>query len=386
MKIHSSYLPLILCSLIGIGFISNKISLTIVIFLFIFSLFHCRKWIENTRVLLFIFLWILFFISYYFFYIPPDLPWGRIPLDFFEYSLKCSIPLVLMLLIALTSKEKFEFQVLISISLGMISIATANLFFTWIYLDPPYYGKALHAIHKVITNSPGNTLLGMFLPITMISFWNGPKNQSVLYSISTAIAILLSLFISIFFSARTPVLMLILAVFIKLCLLISYKRINLQKPIFIYGILFLITIIILIIKLNNSFVDSLIYRLINGNYNTKFIHHFDYWVQVSKKFWIYPVASFSMPESYFHNFFYDTHRTSGPVPAIIAFLILFISLFLGIFRIKRKHIFVSNVLLLLILLIPVLMTTIPWEYSESQILTFYSVITVMIAKRVFRKF
>ena len=120
-------------------------------------------------------------------------------------------------------------------------------------------------------------------------------------------------------------------------------------------------------------------RILNGTYTVKMQHTTDYWMQISKNFFIYPKAEYNHSEhSWFHNYFYDVHRTSGPITAILTYSFFIFVLTISIKNYFSKTFYGKELLLLYIAFFPYLYTSIPWESSEHQMITFFSGMTAMI--------
>jgi hypothetical protein len=117
-------------------------------------------------------LWANFIILYYLLYIPPLPPegWDNMNIEFWTYFLKSCKVILAFCIISIQKNQRIQFNMLLSISLGMLFFAGLTSVFTLLYLDPPYYGKALHPFYKVVMNSPGSTILGGIASILVISF------------------------------------------------------------------------------------------------------------------------------------------------------------------------------------------------------------------------
>jgi hypothetical protein len=362
----------------GIGYIKPSVSYLLLFTLFFYfsrNAHHLTKTIFGAIVGT---LWVLFFLSYYKFFIPPDLPWGRIPLDFYRYF-QVAIQIILIYHLILSLNEiKDAIRLVFAVSLGMMIFALSNMYFTISLLDPPYYGKAYHSIHKFVYNSPGTTILGSMLPIVMISFWK--KGDFILstYNIMLFTSIIGCIGISIVFTARTPILILVIATILK----VTFENFKINKKFILYSLLSICVLIIasyLMTLIFSEYANTLFNRLVYGDYSEKIGHHIDYWNQIKENFYIYPVSFHRNHYHYwFHNFFFDNHRTSGPITAIISYLIFSLAFIKSSIDLYLKKEYGKEIFILFILFIPFLITTIPWESSESQMIGLYAGITALI--------
>jgi hypothetical protein len=156
---------------------------------------------------------------------------------------------------------------------------------------------------------------------------------------------------------------------------------NSSRNIFIIAITILTILTFLVSYSNITLLVRIKDRILYGEYMVKAQHTIDYWSQVKNGFWIYPKAEFSLKENnWFHNFFFDVHRTSGPVTAIIAYTIFLLTFGLSVINVFRKTYYAKELLVLYVSFFPYLYTSIPWESSENQMTTFYAGITAMILK------
>lgn len=321
--------------------------------------------------------WLLFLFFYYNDFDAYLNPTNREPLNSENFTIFSIKLLLAFSVITIYRRISFTSILLLIFSFGMFCFAIANTLTTIIYLNPPFYGKAMHVFYRIVYNSPGTTILVSVLPLVFVSYSNEKWLSSfrleliVLFLISA-----LCLWVALIFEARTPLFTLGLAFTALL-----FRRISWNKKAFFYGfsaILLLIAISFLLLNtIKHGNLNGLINRLTSQGFQDKFIHTTDYFSQISENFWIYPVSHSYI---WFHNFFFDAHRISGPLTAIFAYFTYLIPLYkcfkdmrLGTSQSKSNFI-------LLMLFTPFLLTTIPFESPESQMTIFYACITAKILR------
>ena len=367
------------------GFGTIKLAITAFVAVgFCIWLLSNRFYNKLTRFsLLFFLLWITYLIFYALFYIPPIMVAAIDPrLDIYFHVLK-SIPLVLLFLVVATFDTlNQKVMTLFFYSFGMFFFACMTTIFTLIYIDPPYYGRAMDWVRHVEMNSPGTTILAGILPILIISFFEVDFFRRSFMKIILIFIIFISLGISILFTARSFLLLIPALIVFKLAFKLSRFRslsVPLNKYILLFGVI-IITFVGFSIKywhLFETFLADSYGRIINGNYSIKILHHIDYWNQVKSDFFIYPHIILTDGEFWFHNWIFDSHRTSGPLTAIIGYLIIFLTMIKVNLFVKRNWRINNGYALSFYFILPVLFTTIPWESPESQVLTFFAGLTAL---------
>ncbi|EMO16440.1 DUF1229 domain-containing protein [Leptospira interrogans] len=368
-----------ICStLIGFGTVNGRLSLFVIGLSFIISIFLLKniKWnISSTFSFLLV---ISFLLAYFFFYKTPNMPQhldGK--LNPILYVFKAFPTLFSFFIIFALPSLKQKKLFFIGIALGMFVFAIINSIATLVYLEPPYYGKAYHFFYKMEYNSPGITILASMLPIVLFCF-NGYllkidkklKWQNVFF----LFVFLISLFISFLFSART-FFFLIIANIIILVLIRLWKIYSIPNKGIYYK--FIIGFLILFVScssiyffLKETYIGQ---RIMNGIYSEKLNHHVDYWNTIKKDFFIYPKITIGSEYTFwYHNIFFDSHKTSGPITALILYIY---SVFIFLIALKKslKRDYRSfRYFHFYICFIPYLMTTIPWESSESQMVALFA--------------
>jgi hypothetical protein len=293
----------------------------------------------------------------------------------FEVYVVRLIPILLFVIVSLQLRSKNTFLNLIFIfSLGMLTHAILNTISTIFYLDPPYYGKVREYFTGTIVNSPGTTLLASFSSLLLVGFVGdqrikNPRLLLMLLILTGAI----SLSISLVFVARTYFFIILLGIF-----LVSIRYILQKKGSPFVLFLFSLSLFFLILIYDFLIPVNLKERIIGGVYSIKIQHTIDYFDQISKDFFIYPKSHLTYGEYWFHNFFYDVHRSSGPYTALIAYGIIgatLLNLFVNFGKQYTKSLFI-----IFLLFLPYLLTTIPWESSEYQILALFAGVTLSTTK------
>jgi hypothetical protein len=368
----------------GVGSYKEYIALPSIVGLFFYLLLNLEN-IKHSFKILFGFLnWFTFLSCYYFFYIPPLPPveWqpNSMDLNNYIYCVK-SLQVLLVYLVIATQRSSFvKFQMLSSVSLGMMFYASLNAIFTILYLDPPYYGKAYHSIYRVVMNSPGTTILGGIASICLLSFYSSKLKKNRIYKFMLVLAIFAGISISLLYSART-------LFFIFVIYLIIFSFLNFKTNSYIFYSRKFVIFILLLLLLTLTFGNFLYFehlavikkRIFEGEYRVKFQHTIDYFLQVKENFFSYPIRQFTYRyNDWFHNFFFDTHRTSGPITAIILYFLLGYTFFFSFRNMIARTFFGKELLILYICFFPYLYTTIPWESGENQMITFYAGFVAMI--------
>ncbi|MCW7493183.1 DUF1229 domain-containing protein [Leptospira sp. 2 VSF19] len=242
---------------------------------------------------------------------------------------------------------------------------------TLITADPPYYGRAYEFFTGSRVNSPGTTLLASFSSLLLLGFL-GDKNvkeKRLLYFL-LGISILISLSISYIFIARTYFFVLAIG---TVFVVIRYASETKNLSFLFYFVFVVISILISVFEF--LLPEDLSDRIVNGVYSRKIQHSIDYFSQIGQNFFIYPKSHLILDEFWFHNFFSDVHRSSGPYAAIFAYGAVFLT-FLSIFVNWRKR-YIKSLLIITLLFIPYLLTSIPWESSEYQILVLFAGFTLL---------
>ncbi|APH41957.1 O-antigen polymerase [Leptospira interrogans serovar Copenhageni/Icterohaemorrhagiae] len=333
-----------ICStLIGFGTVNGRLSLFVIGLSFIISIFLLKniKWnISSTFSFLLV---ISFLLAYFFFYKTPNMPQhldGK--LNPILYVFKAFPTLFSFFIIFALPSLKQKKLFFIGIALGMFVFAIINSIATLVYLEPPYYGKAYHFFYKMEYNSPGITILASMLPIVLFCF-NGYllkidkklKWQNVFF----LFVFLISLFISFLFSART-FFFLIIANIIILVLIRLWKIYSIPNKGIYYK--FIIGFLILFVScssiyffLKETYIGQ---RIMNGIYSEKLNHHVDYWNTIKKDFFIYPKITIGSEYTFwYHNIFFDSHKTSGPITALILYIYSVFYFFNCIKKIFKKR-------------------------------------------------
>ncbi|WP_061249432.1 DUF1229 domain-containing protein [Leptospira alstonii] len=380
-KFRAFSFPIILwiCSIsIGLGIINGRLSLLMVGLCFLISILLMRQAKWGVSSALASALIISFLLAYFFFYRIPVIPKyidGKLHPIIYAFK---AFPVLFSFLIifALPNAKQKEFF-FIGIALGMFLLAIINSIATFVYLDPPYYGKAFHFFNKAEYNSPGVTILASILPIVLFCL-NGYlfdiKKKSRWKHLFFLIILSVSISISFLFNARTFFYIIILNVFF-------ITAIQLWKLFFTSSLNKVYKVIVALLSV--SFLSFIFYiflqdtqigqRILHGEYSIKLKHYIDYWNAVKDGFFIYPKISIENNGTFwYHNVFFDSHKTSGPITALILyvysffiFVIVCINSFRGNHRsIRYFHFYVC--------LIPYLITTIPWESSEPQMMALFS--------------
>ncbi|AXR69260.1 DUF1229 domain-containing protein [Leptospira mayottensis] len=380
-KLRIFSLPIVcwICSiLIGLGIVNGRLSLFTIGLSFLISILLLKNAKWNISSIFSLLLIISFLLAYFFFYKTPNMPQhldGKLNPVLYVFK---AFPVLFSFLIIFalpSSKQKRLFFV--GIALGMLLFAIINSAATVVYLKSPYYGKAFHFFYKIEYNSPGITILASILPIVLFCF-NGYllrinkklKSKNVFF----IIVFLISIFISFLFSART-FFFLVIANAIALILVqiwevfrVSNKSIY-YKFIIVFLVLFVLCLLIFLF-LKETYVGE---RILNGIYLEKINHHIDYWNAIKKDFFVYPKMPVGSKYSFwYHNVFFDSHKTSGPITALILYIYSFF-----IFAIVCKNTFKRDYESFLyfhfyICFVPYLITTIPWESSEPQMMALFS--------------
>ncbi|EKO88301.1 PF06797 family protein [Leptospira interrogans serovar Grippotyphosa str. 2006006986] len=345
---------------------------------FIISIFLLKniKWnISSTFSFLLV---ISFLLAYFFFYKTPNMPQhldGK--LNPILYVFKAFPTLFSFFIIFALPSLKQKKLFFIGIALGMFVFAIINSIATLVYLEPPYYGKAYHFFYKMEYNSPGITILASMLPIVLFCF-NGYllkidkklKWQNIFF----IFVFLISLFISFLFSART-FFFLIIANIIILVLIRLWKIYSIPNKGIYYK--FIIGFLILFVScssiyffLKETYIGQ---RIMNGIYSEKLNHHVDYWNTVKKDFFIYPKITIGSEYTFwYHNIFFDSHKTSGPITALILYIYSVFTFLISLKKSLKRDYRSFRYFHFYICFIPYLMTTIPWESSESQMVALFA--------------
>lgn len=361
--------------LLGIGIYSFKISILVATLCSLHFIYNFKFKNLKLITLIFALLWLSFLILYFLHFRLPIFPKDfNGDISFEVYAVR-SIPILLFVLVSLQIRSKSIFLNLIFLfSLGMLTHAILNTVATLLYVEPPYYGKAREFFTGSTVNSPGTTLLASFSSLLLIGFVGDQqvKNPSSILFLLIATGVI-SFFVSIVFVARTYFFIIILGIaFVSIRIIFRTKG----SPLLLF--LFSFSMLLLIFIYNSLIPESITERILNGVYSIKIQHTIDYFGQVSKNFFIYPKSNLVYEEYWFHNFFYDVHRSSGPYTAIVAYGIFGVTILNLLMNIERKY--SKSLFIVFLLFIPYLLTTIPWESSEYQILGLYAGVTLASGK------
>ncbi|MCZ8156434.1 MAG: DUF1229 domain-containing protein [Leptospira sp.] len=377
-RIITEYLCYFFLFLCGMGNTNVEIALLSILGMYFFVVKQFYRFYTNIKLGIGFSFFLIFIIFYARYYISPEPPpgWENMDLDYWNYILKSMQLLLVYLIVGIEPKPKNKFKLLASLSLGMLFVAILNSVFTMIYLDPPYYGKSYHIFHKVIVNSPGTTILGGMASILFLSFLTNKDYKPFAFGIGSILVLSLGIFISILYSARTLFFEILIIFSLQISFLIM-RRFSLKK---IEGLryLFLIftSLLVAFFLIDHPLFSRIKDRIVSGDYLVKFQHTIDYWTQIKTGFWIYPKDHSGYV--WFHNFFFDVHRTSGPKTAIVNYSFFIIILFLLLKNIQKRTYFHKELLVLFIAFFPFLYTTIPWESSENQMISFYAGLVAMV--------
>lgn len=380
LKIFSLPVVCWLCSMMfGFGIVNGRLTLLAITFAIVIFVLLIKKteW-KNIFAVIGLVLISAFLYTYYVFYKIPMMPAhidGSIQRT--GYLLK-ALPVLFSYLIVFALPEKKQKEnFFIGIALGMLLFAIVNSVATLIYLDPPYYGRAFHYFHKTEYNSPGITILASMLPLILFCF-NGYlfeiKDAWKKETIFFITVLVVSVSISFLFSARTLFFIMTGNVFVLFLIrLWNFYSISTRSVYYKLGIGFLalfLFILSIYCFLKFTYIGQ---RVMTGVYSEKINHHIDYWQTVRNGFFVYPKitigASFTF---WYHNVFFDSHKTSGPITALIlygyALLILVFAIRNSILKISASKYYLH----FYVCFIPYLITTIPWESSESQMMTLFA--------------
>lgn len=378
-RVFSFPIVLWICSIsIGFGTVHGRLSLLTIGLCFIISILLMRqvKWSIPSALALPLIL--SFLLAYFFFYKTPFMPEhidGKLyPIS---YAFK-AFPVLFsfFIIFALPNAKQKEFF-FIGIAFGMFLFAIINSIATFVYLDPPYYGKAFHLFNKAEYNSPGITILASILPIVLFCL-NGYlfdiKKKSRWKHLFFLMILTVSISISFLFNARTFFYIIILNVFfmttIQLRRLFFASSLNkvYKVTIALLSILFLSFIFYMFLQ------DTKIgQRILHGEYSIKLKHYIDYWNTIKNGFFIYPQISIENNGTFwYHNVFFDSHKTSGPITALLLYIysfFIFVIAVINSFKGNRRSVRYFH---FYVCLIPYLVTTIPWESSEPQMMALFS--------------
>lgn len=322
-------------------------------------------------------MFVLFFISYYLFLQPTAMPEGIDPVaNPVSLTLNSATAILAFLLVIIAKSPPERFKVILFITSGMFVFALLNTIATLYYVQPPYYSRAYHFAAGIIYNSPGTTILASMLPILLVSFFPIRLTNQINSMMLTVAAVAISAAISLMFSARTFFFVLPAILLFALFRYLVNRRKSEEHELLTIVLFLIASTGILAFVLRDQF-SAIIERIVNGTYATKIGHSILYWKQVSTNFFQYPEVA-SSGEYWFHNFFYDAHRTSGPWTAILAYAFLLLVCTKAFFDVRRRRPFAMETTTLLIAFIPYLMTTIPWESSESQMIALYGALAGMV--------
>ncbi len=378
MKTIKKLLPILIFFLAGLGTIKAFLSLFVIFSIYFYTIKR-EDYIERNLVNgLGISLVTGFIFLYYVFYQPPEMPGPSYPpIDFWNYWLK-GLPILFTFPLILSYKDQLlQRNFLFAIASGMFAYASLTTAATLYYLDPPYYGKAYHLIYKVPYNSPGVTILASILPLSMLSFSNSKTIRSTPYMIGLFISLFISICISIMFSARTFFFILLIIGIIKL---VQFFLENKEKKRFIsltVGVFTFIGLVIISLStMDNLYLKNIFHRIQTAGFGFKILHFTDYLSQIGISFFQYPKDHSG--SYWFHNFFFDAHRTSGPWIAIILYIYFIFTLGKSVLDAYRNTSLARELMILYISFIPYLFFSIPWESSESQMTLFYMSFTAMI--------
>ncbi|TGM60655.1 DUF1229 domain-containing protein [Leptospira vanthielii] len=372
---QSSYpIPKVCFYLLGIGIYSLRITLVVSSLCLIHYIynFSFRKFSFN-KLILFIF-WTVFICIYYLQYklpfFPPEFDGS---LSLVVYLVR-AIPLLLLILVSLQLKNKsIYFNLVFLFSLGMLTHAILNTVNTVIISDPPYYGRVYEFFTGGRVNSPGTTLLASFSSLLLLGFVGDKKVQKKkLLFVFLFITFLISAAISLTFLARTYFFVLAIG---TILIAIRYASETGKISFFLLSLFLSVTLLASAFKF--LLPANLSDRIINGVYSMKIQHNIDYFNQIGENFFIYPKSYITLDVYWFHNFFYDVHRSSGPYAAICAYGIVLITSFSIVVNWEKRY--TKSLLIIFSLFIPYLLTTIPWESSEYQIIVLFAGFTMLVA-------
>ncbi|EMO60295.1 PF06797 family protein [Leptospira borgpetersenii serovar Pomona str. 200901868] len=374
-------LPVIcwICSiLIGLGTVNGRLSLFTLGLSFLISILLLKNIKWNISSIFSLLLIVSFLLTYFFFYKTPNMPQhldGKLNPVLYVFK---AFPVLFSFFIIFalpSSKQKRLFFV--GIALGMLLFAIINSAATVVYLESPYYGKAFHFFYKIKYNSPGITILASMLPIVLFCF-NGYllkinkklKSENVFF----VVVFLISLSISFLFSART-FFFLIIANIIVLVLIRLWKIYSVPDKSVYYK--FFIGLLILFISgsfiyffLKETYIGQ---RIMNGIYSEKLNHHIDYWNTVKKGFFVYPKITIGSEYTFwYHNVFFDSHKTSGPITTLILYIYSFFIFIIAFKNSLQKSNKSFRYFHFYICFIPYLITTVPWESSEHQMMALFT--------------
>lgn len=364
--------------LIGFGFLNYSLPVFI-LGMFVFAIwrsFSFIRWeLHKVLVLTSIF---LFYIFYYIFYQIPVTPveWKFTGIDFYGHSLRFLPALFTFVFLLTLHSRKYRELFLVSVGFGMMLFAVLMTIATVIHFDPPYYGKSFHFYDRTEGNSPGITVLANILPIAFLCFY--PKVyltplKNVFQSLFALALLFLGLYINYLFSARTFVFLIGINITLILAFQIfSYyrkgKQINL-KTILVASVSTILVILFTLFLLKDSF---LIHRILNQNFDVKIHHFLDYYANIKNGFFIYPKVDIEKSGTYwFHNVFFDAHRTSGPWTALSLYFYFAYTFVLAAYRTVKGDEIQQRYLHLYINIFLLFVTCIPFESSESQLMVIF---------------
>ncbi|MBM9577283.1 DUF1229 domain-containing protein [Leptospira sp. 201903070] len=387
-KVRLFSLPAIywVCSLlIGFGSVSVRLSLLTIVLSFSLSIYLLRRIKLNIFSILLLLLLVGFLFTYYLFYEVPVLPNeidGKLYLVWYLFK---ALPVFFSFLIILglpdaTQKKLF----FIGIAFGMFLFAIVNTLATVAYLDPPYYGKAYHLFLRSEYNSPGITILASMLPIALFCFegyFSEIKTHLKAKQLFFGVVFLISLFISFLFSARTFFFIVLLNV-VVLSVIWLWRSLVFSEKSRIYKISISLVVAISLILLIFFFLNftEIGQRMLHGVYSEKINHQVDYWTTIRKGFFVYPKIQINSSFTFwYHNFFYDTHKTSGPFTALLIYAYFIISFVLLLIRLTEKAKNAIEYFHFYVCFLPYLFTSIPWESSEPQMIALYSGLGALIS-------
>ncbi|TGL98124.1 DUF1229 domain-containing protein [Leptospira barantonii] len=364
--------------LFGFGIVNGRVTLLAITFAIVVCVFLVKRAEWTVFAVVGLILISLFLYLYYLFYKIPVMP-AHIDgsIQKIGYLLK-ALPVLLSYLIvfALPDRKQKE-RFFTGIAFGMLLFAVVNSVATLIYLDPPYYGRAFHYFHKTEYNSPGITILASMLPLVLFCFggylfeitktWEREK-------IFFLVVLLINISISYLFSARTFFFIIAGNVFVLILIrLWNFFSISSKSIYYKVGIGFLALFLFVLSVycfLKFTYIGQ---RVMTGVYSEKINHHIDYWQTIQNGFFVYPKitigASFTF---WYHNVFFDAHKTSGPYTALILYSY---AIFILVLAIRNSFLKISSskyYLHFYLCFIPYLVTTIPWESSESQMMTLFA--------------
>ncbi|TGL56530.1 DUF1229 domain-containing protein [Leptospira ognonensis] len=364
--------------LTGIGFLNYSLPV-FVLGMFVFAIwkgFPFIQW-DLHKVLVFSSI-LLFYVFYYLFYQIPVTPieWKFTGIDFYGHSLRF-LPALFTFVFLLTLKSRnYREGFLVSVSLGMMVFAVLMTIATVIHFDPPYYGKSFHFYDRTEGNSPGITVLANILPIAFLCFhpevYLTPL-KNIFLSLFALALLFLGLYINYLFSARTFVFL----IGINLTLILAFQFFSFyRKGIQINFKIFLVasaSALLLILFTLYALKDSfLIHRILNQNFDVKIHHFLDYFANIKNGFFIYPKVDTEKSATYwFHNVFFDAHRTSGPWTALTLYFYFAYTFVLAAYRTFKGDETQQRYLHLYINIFLLFITCIPFESSESQLMVIF---------------